>query len=190
MRKSIIQSVAALLAVTALLVAGLVALEKGSAGGTREAAGSATGTSTSEAPVTGRPDCPAGSVGGVDLGCLGGAEGASGESELTVVNLWAWWCEPCRGELPIVGQFADAHPEYTVVGVHADPSASRGAALLDELGVDLPSYQDDDNRFAGTLGLPGVVPLTVVIRDGKQVATFPRVFHSVAELEQAVGGAA
>ena len=58
--------------------------------------------------------------------------------------------------------------------------------MLDELGISLASYQDLDNTFAGTLGLPGVIPITVVFDGDEQVKLFPRTFDSAAELEAAV----
>ena len=108
------------------------------------------------------------------------------EAEITVVNVWAWWCDPCREELPALEEFARKHPEYTVVGVHADTNATKGAALLNDLGVDLPSYQDSDNSFAGTLGLPGVVPVTVVFRGEEKVGVVARAFSSSSEIAKAV----
>ncbi|MFL9598941.1 hypothetical protein, partial [Aeromonas veronii] len=72
-----------------------------------------------------------------------------------------------------------------VVGVHADSNAANGAALLGDLGVDLPSYQDSDGTFAGTLGLPGVIPITLVVRDGEVVEKFVKPFTSAEELEKA-----
>ncbi|MBF4547388.1 TlpA family protein disulfide reductase [Corynebacterium afermentans subsp. lipophilum] len=131
-----------------------------------------------------RPDCPA----GLDLPCLGG-DVAGDAKEITVVNVWAWWCQPCRAELPAVEEFARTHPEYTVVGVHADRNAGNGAALLEDLGVGLPSYQDDSGAFAAAQGLPPVVPVTVVLRGGEQVAVFAREFTSADELAEAVEGA-
>lgn len=148
-----------------------------------------------EAEVLPRPDCTATGVAGVELACLGGETGLAGATDqpagtqASVVNLWAWWCGPCRDELPIFDEFAAAHPEYDVVGVHADAYPTNGAALLEDLEVSLPSYQDSDNLFAGTLGLPGVVPITVIVVDGEQVAMYPQPFESVAELEQAVAEA-
>ena len=136
-----------------------------------------------------RPDCPATGAGGVELDCLGGENAPVASSGITVVNVWAWWCGPCRDELPYFDDFAAAHPEYTVVGVHADRNPGNGAAMLDELGISLASYQDLDNTFAGTLGLPGVIPLTVVFDGEEQVALFPRTFASTAELEAVVAEA-
>lgn len=143
---------------------------------------------TSTSVVAQRPDCFGSTVAGVELPCLGGAEGAANE-QASVVNLWAWWCEPCRAELPIFEQFAQSHPELNVVGVHADRNAVNGAALLEDLDVALPSYQDDANLFAGTLGLPGVVPITLVVNPaGEVVGTFPTPFESIDDLEKAVAG--
>lgn len=148
---------------------------------------STTGASQSE--VADRPDCPSTGAGGVALDCLGGANSAAPAEGITVVNVWAWWCGPCRDELPYFDEFADANPEYTVVGVHADANPGNGAAMLYELGIRLASYQDLDNTFAGTLGLPGVIPITVVFDGTEQVAMFPKTFESAQELDDAVAEA-
>lgn len=150
-----------------------------------------------------RPVCPAGPVAGVELDCLGpvategdaGAEGAGDntlaavDEGISVVNIWAWWCEPCRVELPSLDQVAEEHPEWKVVGVHADQDSQRGAALLADLDVDLPSFRDEDNLFAGTLSLPGVIPITLVLRDGEIVGRYPQPFTSAEEITAAVNSA-
>ncbi len=150
--------------------------------------------SASPVPVAARPDCPARGVAGVDLECLGGDQGQESArsdvaKEATVVNLWAWWCQPCREELPILERFAQEYPEFQVVGVHADSKAAAGADLLNELGVTMPSYQDSNNHFAAALELPAVVPITVVVHDGRVVSTLATPFHSVQELTEAVDAA-
>lgn len=139
--------------------------------------------------VAERPDCPPVNLEGVALDCLGG-EGTTNDAatenatDITVVNLWAWWCKPCREELPIIRELSEKHPEYTVVGVHADSSAANGAAMLSDLGMDMPSYQDSENLFAGTLGLPGVVPITVLFdRQGEMIGFLPRAYYDYTELE-------
>ena len=139
--------------------------------------------------IAARPDCPTSEVGGVTLPCLGGTAGeATGRA--TVVNVWAWWCEPCRKELPLFDALSTARPDLNVVGVHADTNAANGAAMLNDLDVRLPSYQDDRNVFAAHHGLPSVVPITVVIaEDGTVRATYPHTFTHLEDLEDAVAKA-
>ena len=147
-------------------------------------------SSSNSAPdnVPQRPDCPAEPVAGVELPCLGGDMGDAKATDegISIVNIWAWWCEPCREELPYLEQVAESHPEWNVVGVHADRNAGNGAAFLNDLGVDLPSYQDDSNLFAGTLALPGVIPITLLVVDGEVQERFIRPFTSAEEIETSV----
>ncbi|WPF66311.1 MULTISPECIES: TlpA disulfide reductase family protein [unclassified Corynebacterium] len=146
------------------------------------------------AQVAPRPECGARGVAGVELSCLGAQPQEQQQTQqpdlsaegVAVVNVWAWWCAPCREELPLMERFAQEHPEYRVVGVHADAKAAAGAELLNELDVDLPSFQDGDNSFAGALGLPSVVPITVVVRDGEVAGVLPKAYADMTELERDV----
>lgn len=138
-----------------------------------------------EADVASRPKCPEGPIAGVELPCLGAASTAAAKN-VQIVTVWAWWCEPCRTELPFFQDIARSHSTWNVVGVHADPNAANGAALLGDLGVDIPSYQDEKGIFAGELGLPGVIPITLVVRDGHVVEKFVKPFTSTKELEEAI----
>lgn len=189
MNRQVLLSVIGTVVATVLVVAGAAAMLRGGAGGGGEnAAPESSAAAPAVQPVPQRPDCLPGGAGGVDLPCLGGAEAGErpAADAVRVVNVWAWWCDPCRRELPVLDQFAAANPQYEVVGVHADPDAARGAALLNELGVALASYQDDAGRFAGELGLPGVVPITLVFVGEEQVGMFPRTFDSADALAAAV----
>ncbi|MGS1091070.1 TlpA family protein disulfide reductase [Corynebacterium sanguinis] len=196
MNRTAVLGVAAAVVATIVVLAGALVLLRPPPGVSGGVGALGEASTSSEAVVPARPDCPGSQVGGVALDCLGGgySDPASEVAEVTevtvvtVVNVWAWWCDPCRGELPVIEQFAAENPQFNVVGVHADAVAANGAGMLNELGVGLPSYQDSDNTFAGTLGLPGVIPLTVVFRGDEQVAVFPKVFHSTAELDAAVAG--
>lgn len=154
-----------------------------------------TEENTVQADVPPRPACPTGPVAGVDLPCLGagddaatdaGDKAAAADKGVTVVNVWAWWCGPCREELPAMDEVARNHPEWTVVGVQADKNAAAGAGMLNDLGVEIPSFQDDDNSFASKLGLPRVVPVTVVLRHGKVIATVAQPFTDAGDITDAV----
>lgn len=136
----------------------------------------------------------------VRLPCLteGGTGGDTAKSQTslaerlagkpTVVNVWAWWCAPCREELPVVQELAEQHPEWNVVGVHLDAKGQAGADMLRDLDVNkLPSFQDSNHIFDSAANLPKVVPLTVVYNpDGTRAHLYAQTFHSAEEMEQAV----
>ncbi|GAB3944468.1 TlpA family protein disulfide reductase [Corynebacterium tapiri] len=184
-KKSLIAGIA--LALVSIIAVVAAALFLTSSGTSNEQSAEA---SQQAAPVPQRPDCPSHGIGGIDLECLGGNAGQRPQNEgVVIANVWAWWCGPCREELPLLEQYSQAHPEHQVVGVHADKAAGNGAAFLNDLGVGLPSYQDNDNRFAGSLGLPSVVPITVVFVDGEPVARIPVAFESVEQIESKVAEA-
>ncbi|MDK8659462.1 TlpA disulfide reductase family protein [Corynebacterium sp. MSK204] len=192
MKKYVFGTVIAAIVIAALVVVGVMQLrgDDNSTGDSAQApgAGSESG-SAGDQDVAERPDCPAGPIAGVDLECLGGddaREGDKADEGITIANVWAWWCEPCRAELPHLDEVAKSHPDWKVVGVHADKNAANGAAFLNDVGVDLPSFQDPDNSFAGTLGLPGVVPVTVILRDGEVVKQAAQPFTSAGEIEKTV----
>ncbi|RAV31536.1 TlpA family protein disulfide reductase [Corynebacterium heidelbergense] len=106
----------------------------------------------------------------------------------TVLNVWAWWCGPCQKELPLVNTLAERHPEWNVVGLHADPAAEAGVQKMTDLHIThLASYQDAKKEFPRQASLPGVVPLTIVYRaDGSEAKMEMRPFTSYEELEKAV----
>ena len=181
MKNYVLGTVIAAILIAVIAVVGVSQLRGG------DEAEEAVPTEAAPQEVPQRPDCPAGTVAGVELDCLGGkATGKRADEGVSVVNVWAWWCEPCRAELPYLQKVAETHPDWQVVGVHADKNAGNGAAFLNDVGVDLPSFQDADNKFAGQLSLPGVVPVTVVLKDGEVRKQFAQPFSSAAEIEKAV----
>ena len=42
------------------------------------------------------------------------------DKQITVINLWASWCEPCRKEIPELSQLAKDNPDIRVVGIALD----------------------------------------------------------------------
>ncbi|MBP3089397.1 TlpA family protein disulfide reductase [Corynebacterium sp. sy017] len=146
-----------------------------------------TNSAEPSAAIAPRPECPETAL-PVSLPCLGAdSVPNTSKAQYTVVSLWAWWCQPCRVELPLFDQLRNEHPEYNVIGVHADKVAAPGAQLLTDLNVELPSYHDDRGTFAAALGLPSVVPITIVFDErGTMLGYQAKAFTDYAELEQAV----
>jgi thiol-disulfide isomerase/thioredoxin len=106
----------------------------------------------------------------------------------TVLNLWAYWCGPCREELPAMAEYQQrVGPGVMVVTVHQDENETAALSLLAELGVHLPTLQDGRRLIAAALRVPNVMPATVVLRaDGSVAEVLPRSFASADEIAAAV----
>ena len=90
-----------------------------------------------------------------------------------LLNLWATWCVPCRGEMPTLDRLEGAlgSQQFAVVAVNVDVrNPDRARAFLDEVGAThLKFYADptfaifNDMKKRGlALGLP-----TTILVDGK-----------------------
>jgi thiol-disulfide isomerase/thioredoxin len=108
-----------------------------------------------------------------------------------VLNLWAYWCAPCATELPALAQYQRrVGTDVTVVTVHQDENETAALLRLAELGVRLPTLQDGQRRIAAALGVPNVMPATVVLRaDGSVAKVLPQAFTTADEIAAAVNSA-
>jgi cytochrome c biogenesis protein CcmG/thiol:disulfide interchange protein DsbE len=103
------------------------------------------------------PDLSFECVGGGSLD-LGRAPGVP-----TVVNLWGSWCGPCREELPLLQQFADAAGDRVrVVGVISKDGVPQAESFAADAGVTFPSAYDGEGELMADLGL-NVLPYTAFI---------------------------
>jgi thiol-disulfide isomerase/thioredoxin len=92
-------------------------------------------------------DCPGG--GSLDLGRAPGVP--------TVLNLWGSWCGPCREELPIMQQFADAAAgQVRVMGVISKDGRPQSESFAKDAGVTFPSAFDAQGELMTDLGLHGL----------------------------------
>ena len=108
-----------------------------------------------------------------------------------VLNLWAYWCAPCATELPAMAEYQRRVGDgVNVVTVHQDENEMAALLRLAELGVRLPTLQDGQRRIAAALGVPNVMPATVVLRaDGSVAKVLPQAFTTADEIATAVNSA-
>jgi thiol-disulfide isomerase/thioredoxin len=106
-----------------------------------------------------------------------------------VLNLWAYWCVPCRAELPAMAEYQRrVGSDVVVMTVHQDVNETAALLQLAELGVRLPTLQDGRRRVAAALAVANVMPATVALRpDGSVAQTLPRAFASADEIAAALG---
>lgn len=92
------------------------------------------------------------------------------QGEISVVNLWASWCAPCRAEHPELMRLA-ALGDVTLYGVnYKDTVAGAGEGFLAELGDPFHKVGvDADGQTALAWGVTGVPETFVVNGEGRIV---------------------
>lgn len=86
--------------------------------------------------------------------------------EVTVVNIFASWCLPCRAEHPVLTQMAKEH-DFKLVGINYKDTPAKAAAWLEELGNPYEAIGNDQDGRAGLfLGITGVPETFIVGADG------------------------
>lgn len=143
-------------------------------------------------PAPGGPAPESSVLSGITLECVGDGSrvdlAAAVAGKPVLLNLWAYWCGPCREELPYLQQYADrAGDAVTVLTVHTDPNEANALARLAEYDVHLPGVQDGSARVQAAVGSPAVLPVSVLIRpDGAVAKILPQPFRSVDEIADVV----
>jgi cytochrome c biogenesis protein CcmG/thiol:disulfide interchange protein DsbE len=118
-------------------------------------------------------DCPGG--GTLDL--------ARAPGQPTVLNLWGSWCGPCREELPLMQQFADASAgQIRVMGLISKDGRPLAESFAADAGVTFPSAFDGDGELMTDLGLNGLPYTYFLDADGGVVYTQVGPVTSVDEL--------
>ncbi|HEX5990260.1 MAG TPA: TlpA disulfide reductase family protein [Solirubrobacterales bacterium] len=87
-----------------------------------------------------------------------------------VVNVWASWCGPCRGEFPILQELSARYgKKVAFLGVNSEDSDDAAATFLREEPVPYPSYTDPDKDILSSLGGYGGLPDTAFYDDSGEL---------------------
>lgn len=98
---------------------------------------------------------------------LPGLDPAQFAGKVTLVNVWASWCGPCRQEHPFLMQLAKDE-RLTVVGLNYKDRSENARRFLGDLGNPYDAIGvDDSGRAAIDWGVYGVPETFLVGKDGK-----------------------
>jgi thiol-disulfide isomerase/thioredoxin len=100
---------------------------------------------------------------------------AEDRGHVTVVNLWATWCGPCKAEMPLLDtlakEYAARNVAFVAISIDDAKSQPKIAAFVSQLKVEMPVWKgattDDLQSWSGD----GIVPATLILdADGNIVA--------------------
>jgi thiol-disulfide isomerase/thioredoxin len=97
------------------------------------------------------------------------------KGDVVVLNLWASWCGPCRGEAPalvsVYQESKDQGVRFVGLNTRDDPASAR--AFQRAFDVTYPSIDDEDGQlqlaFSSTVS-PATIPWTIVLDRRQRVA--------------------
>jgi cytochrome c biogenesis protein CcmG, thiol:disulfide interchange protein DsbE len=133
---------------------------------------SSTGSTSAPAPLADEPDVTFKDLQGKDVTL------ASFKGKVVLVNFWGTWCEPCRGEIPILIAMQQKYGPrgFTLLGAATNDEEKSVDAFIhttqfnvggQQMTMNYPIVMGSDdisNKFGGLLGMPTSFLIT---RDGK-----------------------
>ena len=85
-----------------------------------------------------------------------------------VVTIWASWCAPCRADMPLLQDAAEAYAGRVVIlGLASNDDARAAKQFLDDLGLTYPNVFDETGEIRVALGLTAYPTTYVFGADGK-----------------------
>ena len=101
---------------------------------------------------------------------MGGNKSLS-TGQVTVINVWASWCAPCRAEAPLLQEFSVQYPEVQFAGILTRDNISSAKSFYENFKITYPTFIDDSLLigFKDSL-IPNAIPTPLIIDKNNKVA--------------------
>jgi thiol-disulfide isomerase/thioredoxin len=84
-----------------------------------------------------------------------------------ILNFWATWCEPCKEEMPLLVQVAEAYgDEVVVLGINARESAREVTSFAEEYDISFPLLLDENGEVQSLYYVRGFPTTFFLDKDG------------------------
>lgn len=103
------------------------------------------------------------------------------DSRITMVNVWATYCNPCLSEMPGLGELASAYDpgDFQLIGIISDvtedadeKTLQKASDLVAQTGADYPHLLLNESLYTALLKEVSAVPTTFFVnQDGKILDT-------------------
>ena len=100
------------------------------------------------------------------------------DSKLTMVNVWATYCNPCLKEMPELGELAKEYEpdQFQLIGIISDVQEGAGdealeyaLGLIEQTGADYPHLLLNESIYRGLLTEVSAVPTTFFVNENGEV---------------------
>jgi len=100
------------------------------------------------------------------------------QSKLTMINVWATYCNPCLMEMPDLGEIAAEYDksEFQILGIVSDVTTEDGQEsvdyakeLIEETKADYPHLLLNESLYVNLVGGTSAVPTTFFVKQDGEV---------------------
>lgn len=117
------------------------------------------------------------------------------QSKLTMVNVWATYCNPCLSEMPDLGEISASYDtsDFQIIGIISDVAEGAGEEelanardLVLQTGADYPHLLLNESLYTNLVGAVDSVPTTFFVNNEGEVLGYTIGAKSKADWEEII----
>ncbi len=94
------------------------------------------------------------------------------KDKVIVINFWATWCHYCDQEMPLI-ETLSKNDQYQVLAINVGEDSDTIQKYLDEKGLSLDVYLDEDQSLAGQFSVTGFPTSVFIGPDFEYLYAYP-----------------